>query len=163
MAFRNPLGYGMFRLHQNKSMALAHRAAWELAKGPIPDGMLVCHKCDNPTCVNIEHLFIGSHQDNAADKMSKGRWGGPPGDAHPRHLLPKEERVRIGRKSAATRSARGTQVRGEAHPRARLSRRIVAGMREMRSGGASIAAIAKRFGCGTSTAHRAVTGASWGE
>ena len=51
----------------------AHRVAWILANGPIPDGMLVCHKCDVPECVNPDHLFIGTHKDNARDCASKGR------------------------------------------------------------------------------------------
>lgn len=50
-----------------------HRLAWIEAHGPIPEGMHVLHKCDNPPCYNIEHLFLGTPADNAADKMRKGR------------------------------------------------------------------------------------------
>ena len=51
----------------------AHRVAWEEAHGVIPDGMYVLHQCDNPPCVNTDHLFLGTAADNAADRDAKGR------------------------------------------------------------------------------------------
>lgn len=51
----------------------AHRLQWELLRGPIPDGMLVCHHCDNPLCMNVEHHFLGTHKDNTQDMIRKGR------------------------------------------------------------------------------------------
>lgn len=56
---------------------LAHRLAWEEAFGPIPAGMCVLHTCDNRACVNIDHLFLGTYQDNALDMVAKGRHGKP--------------------------------------------------------------------------------------
>jgi HNH endonuclease len=67
-------GYGYILDNGEVRRALsAHRVAWELANGPIPDGLLVCHKCDVPLCVAIEHLFLGTHQDNSTDAVKKGR------------------------------------------------------------------------------------------
>lgn len=57
-----------------------HRVAWELANGPIPEGVIVCHHCDNPPCCEPTHLFLGTDADNVADMISKGRaWFQDPG------------------------------------------------------------------------------------
>ena len=69
--FKDSAGYG-HTTHGGKKLS-AHRKAWLIANGDIPPGMVVCHKCDNPSCINPDHLFIGTHADNARDRDSKGR------------------------------------------------------------------------------------------
>src|ERR1700733_786773 len=70
--------YGCFRYED--SAQLAHRVAWMLTKGDIPDGMEVLHSCDNPPCVNPAHLFLGTHGDNMRDCWTKGRGRIPKSD-----------------------------------------------------------------------------------
>ena len=70
-------GYGIFVIGSRKDgtrdHVLAHRAAYQIANGKIPNGMVVCHSCDNPSCCNPKHLFLGTHQDNSDDMLKKGR------------------------------------------------------------------------------------------
>lgn len=68
---KNEKGYGLFRYRRQSSRA--HRFAYEMVHGDIPDGLQICHRCDNPSCVYPGHLFIGSNAENHADKMRKGR------------------------------------------------------------------------------------------
>ena len=75
-------GYGSFWV--DGRTVPAHRFAWELEHGAIPDGLFVCHHCDNPRCVRHHHLFLGTFQDNMDDMNAKGRnnGGGPLGEAN---------------------------------------------------------------------------------
>lgn len=70
---RDARGYGRIGVNGSRSPQLTHRVAWELANGPIHDGLYVCHHCDNPPCVTIAHLFLGTNSDNQLDSVSKGR------------------------------------------------------------------------------------------
>jgi hypothetical protein len=92
-----PTGYGQMRFLGTTE--LAHRVSWVLFRGPIPKAenrygtMNVLHHCDNPKCVNPEHLFIGDQADNANDAVSKKRWGkrGCKGESHGKSVLTEKD------------------------------------------------------------------------
>ena len=89
----DPHGYG--RIMINRKLRLAHRLGWELANGPIPSGLNILHRCDNRPCVNPEHLFLGTHQDNTADMVAKGR-----SRNIPRNGVPRRSWLRSGKEEA---------------------------------------------------------------
>lgn len=120
------LGYGVYR---NKK---AHRLAWGLFHGPIPDGLFVLHKCDVRACVNPDHLFLGTQQENVADMIAKGR------AVHPVHKF------------------------GEDNPVSKLTEDMVREMRAAyKAGGVTQYQLADRYGVAVMTINRAIRGICW--
>jgi hypothetical protein len=111
-----PNGYGYMKVGNRKDSG-AHRIAWEAANGRVvPEGMVICHRCDVRHCVNPDHLFIGSHGDNMADCHAKGRHIF--GERHPLSKLT-VEKVMECRALASAASAAGKRNWGiKAHARA---------------------------------------------
>lgn len=99
--FKN--GYGCIRTDGSdpRRQLLTHRVAYELTYGSIPDGLVVCHHCDNPPCVRPDHLFISTQRGNVADCVSKGRAGDHTpitpahGESHYRAILTDKQVVEI--------------------------------------------------------------------
>ena len=85
MGAKDHCGYGIF-YYDNRNL-LAHRYLYSIKNGPIPKGMCVCHKCDNPSCVNVDHLFLGTIQDNAHDCVNKKRTNKHKGEDHHRSKI----------------------------------------------------------------------------
>lgn len=120
-ASTRPGGYGQFMVWQGQLVA-AHRLSWEMVHGPVPVGLCVLHKCDNPPCVRPEHLFLGTAKDNIHDMIKKGR-----------------------RKI-------GSQKRGADSQHAKLSAKQVIDLRRLwNEGHLTIPALARRFGVGCAT------------
>jgi hypothetical protein len=93
--YRMPDGYGQIARPQNGGRERTHRYSWEIHNGPIPAGIHVLHRCDNPPCCNPAHLFLGTNVDNVADKVAKGRQSrlgtGRRGEAHASAKLTDEQ------------------------------------------------------------------------
>lgn len=138
----------------------AHRLMYEMVNGPIPDGLDVCHRCDNPLCVRPEHLFLGTHSDNMADMVLKGRHlitkkQLPSGDAHWSRRLPEKQLAAIAKRSPEC-FIRGSQVHCS-----KMTEHRVLMARSLRTGGMSLAKIAGMFGVSIAAIHNIVTRKTW--
>lgn len=98
-ALKKPENYGFFTI--DGKLQYAHRYAWQSERGPIPQGLLVCHTCDNPTCVRVSHLFLGTHKDNVDDCVRKGRRTILRGEDHYQQKMNKAQVLEIRRRVAA--------------------------------------------------------------
>jgi hypothetical protein len=83
-------GFGYGYLHVGRRMLRAHRVSWELAHGPIADGLVVCHHCDTPACVRPAHLFVATPAANMADMVRKKRSFRPTGESNGKHRLTRD-------------------------------------------------------------------------
>ncbi len=138
-------GYGEIRIDGKRLQA--HRFSWQLAYGPIPDGLMVCHHCDNRGCVRPNHLFLGTAADNMADRDAKGR------------------HARKGPKNPARGIRNGmhthpeTRHPGMANANAKLTDADVLAIRSIT--GMTIRDIAKMYGVGRMTICYIRNGTSW--
>lgn len=94
-AGKGATGYGRFRKENYGKTVMAHRFSYELYVGPIPEGFVILHACDNPACVNPSHLSVGTHYDNVVDRMNKDRSFKPKGELHPHATLTEAQVIAI--------------------------------------------------------------------
>ena len=130
-------------LFQGKLMG-AHRASWIISHGEIPPGLWVCHKCDNPPCVNPDHLFLGTCTDNNRDMTAKGRNVPPVGARHWATISP-------------------MQARGERNGSAKLTQAQVDVIKLALADGARPSVLAKAYGVRHATICAIRRGDTWGE
>ena len=159
--------YGYGRIERDGRQTGAHRRAWEVFRGPIPKGLILCHKCDVRACVNPDHIFLGTNKDNTADMWRKGRHPG----RHPADTRSAvADLITLGETHAAIARATGVSattvntIKRElgipAGRRNKLSASAAAEIRRL-AGARSLSGLAKDFGVSKSAIRHIVAGRSW--
>lgn len=142
-------GYGKVRVGRGR--VDVHRLVYALVNGPIPDGLQVLHRCDNPICCRPDHLFLGTQSDNMQDMLAKGRNF---------HQTRPERLARGARNGAYTQPE--CRRRGERNGRAILAEADVVAVRRLHATGDYLLRdLAARYGVSVATIHRAVRGKAW--
>jgi hypothetical protein len=144
-----PGGYACLRVGSrtdgSRRGARGHVLSFEHYHGPVPTGMEVCHRCDQPSCVNPDHLFAASHRDNMRDAARKKRLG----------------RARGLRNGAYTRPERRPRTRGTRSGVAKLNDAVVTEMRALRAAGVHLRNLSAKFGVSESSVSRICRGLQW--
>lgn len=137
--YRFSTGYGGVWNQARRQYVGAHRVAWELARGPLPPGIFVCHHCDVRNCVRPDHLFLGTARENMADMYAKGRQPSP-----------------------ADIAKGGASRRGARNGRAKLDAAAVTAIRERYAAGSvTQSALAREYGVGQPHISRIIRQAAW--
>lgn len=155
--YRDVDGYGTIRVSKKKIRA--HRVAWELANGEIPTGVFVLHACDNPSCIFLGHLFLGTHQDNMLDMTKKNRqaFGNRNGSRTHPERVPRGERH-------GSRLHPERVARGERNGRAKLTKEDVDTIRaEYSRRGITQRELGNKFGVNGRQISHIVNGKSWSD
>lgn len=148
-------GYGKLRI--NNQIVGAHRYSYMIHKGDIAEGLFVCHQCDNPSCVNPDHLFLGTAQDNNADRTRKGR--SAKGDKSGSRLHP--EKVFRG-PNHPWRKGNKHYHQGAKNGRAKLTEQDVRNIRQLwAGGGCTKVGLGEQFGVSDTVIHNIIRRKSW--
>jgi len=150
----NSMGYGMIWNQESHRPILAHRASLALSDGSVSEDMEVIHSCDNPQCVNPDHLRQATHLENMMDKVIKGRQ--PSGKEHAIRIA---EGIKLAKSFGAIFGPKNP-LRGEKHPFSKLTDLQVIEIRE-RAGTSSVRRLSRDFGVSRAVVDRIVKNQTW--
>lgn len=137
--------HGRGRIWHDGKLMLASRWVWERTNGPIPMGKLVCHHCDNPSCINLKHLYVGTHADNMRDMRERKRSFG---------ATQRERITEIGRQLGL----RNTWARGSGNPKAKLT---VEQVKAIQCDARQTRLLVAEYGVNRATIQRIRNGTAW--